>query len=175
METCDGLARLLEYPGEGYIETTLRCLETMRLADAEAASCLEAFAGTVRNLSTEQLQELFIQTFDLNPACVLEVGWQLFGDDYKRGEFLVRMREELRAHELAESGELPDHLTHVLRLVARMEAEEAGAFASLFVLPAVEKMLAGLSGKHNPFENILLAIRCLLSRRVSAAQEVKRA
>src|SRR6266568_3182701 len=56
-------------------------------------------------------QELYVQTFEFNPACTLELGWHLFGENYERGEFLVRMREQLRRHGIAESNELPDHLT----------------------------------------------------------------
>jgi len=48
-------------------------------------------------------------TFDINPACALEVGWHLFGEDYMRGQFLVRMREELSKYEIA--GELGISIT----------------------------------------------------------------
>ncbi len=175
-ETCNNLARLLEYPAEGYSELAERAAGVARHTDPEAADYLRTFCSAIRGLSMERLQELFIQTFDLNPMCVLEVGWQLFGDEYKRGEFLVKMRGELRKHDLPESGELPDHLTHVLPLLARMDPEEAAQFASLFVLPALEKMLAALNGKQNPFENVLLAVRAWLrGRYVTAGQEVSRA
>lgn len=176
MDTGQDLARLLEYPAEGYGELAERAAQVARHAVPEAAACLAAFCKAIQGLGTEQLQELFIQTFDLNPVCALEVGWQLFGDEYKRGEFLVKMRGEMRRHDLPESGELPDHLTHVLPLLARMDSEEAAQFASRFVLPAVEKMLAALNGKKNPFENVLSAVRAWLrGRYVMAAQEVTHA
>ncbi len=172
----NNLARLLEYPADDYSGLVERAVEAVMFTETEAAHYLGAFANAIQDRSTEQLQELFIQTFDLNPVCVLEVGWQLFGDDYKRGEFLVRMREELRDHELPESCELPDHLTRVLPLLAQMDPEDAAPFASYFVLPAVEKMLAGLKDKQNPFETLLLAIRARLrSYPVAAGQEATHA
>ena len=32
-----------------------------------------------------QIEETFTRTFDVNPACALEVGWHLFGEEYARG------------------------------------------------------------------------------------------
>jgi nitrate reductase molybdenum cofactor assembly chaperone len=136
----DDLARLLEYPV------------------AKKPECLPEFAGRIRNLSLEQLQEVYVQTFELNPVCSLEIGWHLFGENYERGEFLVKMRQEIRRHGLVESTELPDHLTHVLPVVARMQEEEAAEFVGAFLLPALEKMRTGIAGKNNPYELVLDAV-----------------
>ncbi len=155
------LATLLTYPGADYP----RQIEaSVRIAPEEGRAQLEQFAAQVRGLATEELQELFTRTFDLNPMCSLELGWHLFGENYDRGLLLVRMRGELRRHELEESTELPDHLTHALRLVGRMEREAAADFTGACVLPALEKMLLAIRGKKNPFENVLLAVRTLLHR-----------
>ncbi len=128
-ESCDRHAALLEYPAAG---------------DA----CLGGITGT-------ELEELYARTFDINPVCCLEVGWQLYGEDYQRGAFLVEMRARLREHGLAESAELPDHLGHALRLLGRLGTAEAGRFARHFVLPAVEKMRKGFGDPTNPYRDVL--------------------
>ncbi len=153
------LAALLTYPEADYpqrVETSLRA------STPECRESLEHFAGAVEKLEVWELQELFTRTFDMNPVCSLELGWQLFGENYERGLLLVRMREELRRYGLCESTELPDHLTHVLELLERMDHETAADFAAACVLPALEKMLAALRGKENPFESVLLAIQRFL-------------
>jgi nitrate reductase molybdenum cofactor assembly chaperone len=101
-------------------------------------------------------QELYVQTFEFNPACTLEIGWHLFGENYERGEFLVRMREQLRRHGIAESTELPDHLTHLLLLVAAMKHDEAARLAGEFLLPALAKIAAAVPDAH--YQSALRAI-----------------
>ena len=86
------------------------------------------------------MQELYVQAFEFNPACTLEIGWHLFGENYERGEFMVRMREQLRRYGIAESTELPDHLTHLLLLINRMGHAEAAELAGQYVLPALGKI-----------------------------------
>jgi nitrate reductase assembly molybdenum cofactor insertion protein NarJ len=102
------------------------------------------------------VQELYVQTFEFNPACTLEIGWHLFGENYERGEFLVRMRGLLRRHGFAESTELPDHLTHLLALINRLNHDEAAELAGLFILPALGKIKEAL--KDNPYGPLINAI-----------------
>jgi nitrate reductase molybdenum cofactor assembly chaperone len=148
-------AKLFEYPGEDYRANAENCLTALRREHSEAAASLEEFCAPIRSLNTDDLRELFTRTFDLNPMCTLEVGWQLYGEDYQRGEFLVKMREQLRAREIRESGELPDHLTHALALLAQMDPDEAAEFAGGFLLPALDKMRAGWRENRNAFAALL--------------------
>lgn len=101
-------------------------------------------------------QELYVQTFEFNPAGTLEIGWHLFGENYERGEFLVRMREQLRRHRIAESTELPDHLTHLLPLIACMEHGEAAQFVGEFILPALTKIRSAIHD--NAYELVIAGI-----------------
>jgi nitrate reductase delta subunit len=149
------LAPLFHYPGAGYRALAGQCLAAARSEAPETESLLAEFSSSIEGLSTEELQELYTRTFDLNPLCTLEIGWQLYGEEYQRGEFLVKMRQQLRAYELRESGELPDHISHALALVAKLEPEEAAEFAGRYVLPALDKMLAGWRDERNAFTALL--------------------
>lgn len=153
------LAGLLIYPEADYPQ---RVEASLQVAPPECQRLLQPFADAVRGLELWQLQELFTRTCDMNPVCSLELGWHLFGENYERGLLLVRMRDELRKHGIHESSELPDHLTHVLELLACMEHDKAADFIAACVLPALEKMLQAIRGKENPFENVLLTIQTFL-------------
>lgn len=150
-ERYNALADLFNYPGEEYWVRVQEC-EHLEPGIAQ-------FHTAIAPLRHAELQELFTRTFDLNPLCCLEIGWHLFGENYDRGALLVRLRQELRLYGVAESSELPDHLSQVLRLLARMEPERARDFVGACVLPALEKMLTAFSGAENPFQSLLLAVR----------------
>ena len=170
----DLLGTLLRYPDAAYPAAVEACRGALAGADAETAAHVERFAAAVRGQRMADLEEFFTHTFDINPVCSLEVGWHLFGEDYERGAFLVRMRQELRRYGLAESSELPDHLTHGLAVLGRMEPDQAGDFAATCVLPAVDKMVAGLSGRDSPYEHALRAIQAfLVARHGSARAEIR--
>ncbi len=152
------LAQLLTYPGTGYPRSLDRCRGEAGPGDPGSAVRLRAFAGALEGQSVEALQELFTRTFDFDPKCTLDVGWHLFGESYERGDFLVRMRDELRRHGVDEGNELPDHLPHLLDLLARATPALSAELARCFVVPAVEKIRAGLDGQDNPFEHVLAVV-----------------
>jgi nitrate reductase delta subunit len=158
----DHLAGLLAYPGEDYRERAAACVPALESKHFEADALLALFARRLADLRLETLQEQYIQSFDMNTKGALEVGWHLFGENYDRGVFLVKMRQEMRRLSLAESTELPDHLSHVLRVLGRLESPAAEEFAHEFVLPALAKMRAGLEGVDSPFGNVLEAIQLVL-------------
>ena len=156
------LAGVLTYPGADYLERVHHCVLA---APSAIAQRLERFARPLEKLTVTELQELFTQTFDLNPVCSLELGWHLFGENYDRGLLMVRIRGEMAQHGVAESGELPDHLTHALLLLDRMERERAADFAAAILLPALEKMLSAICGKGNPYQDLLEAVVALVRER----------
>jgi nitrate reductase assembly molybdenum cofactor insertion protein NarJ len=157
-QTLDALSRLLSYPNE----QTLEAAELLYVAFSgelpEAAAEAAAFGKYVDAHQPWEVEEAFTRVFDVDPACALEIGWHLFGEEYARGTLLVRMREELRRYGIAESSELTDHITHVLAVVAAMPAAEAERFVGACVGPAVEKMRLALAGKETPYGHV---INCL--------------
>jgi len=152
------LARLLEYPDPGYLQSLDRCRGEAGPGDPESTARLRSFATALEGQSVQALQELFTRTFDFDPKCTLDVGWHLYGENYERGDFLARMRDELRRHGIDEDHELPDYLPHLLDLLARAAPDLSAEVAGRFVVPAVEKMLAGLVGQDNPFEHVLTVV-----------------
>jgi nitrate reductase molybdenum cofactor assembly chaperone len=157
--TLGTLSRLLSYPDENY-DTLVELLYLLVQNDLpEAAQGISKFGQFVEQCGKYELEENYTRTFDVNPSCALEIGWHLFGEDYMRGQFLVRMREELAKYKIPESTELPDHLTHVLAVVASMPEDEAHQFTHSCVFPALHKMQASLDKNESPYRYL---IRCLV-------------
>lgn len=159
------LGALLAYPDAGLAGRAEAALAAELPPGAREA--LAAFADHAKAADPRDLEELYTRTFDMNPACSLEVGWHLHGEQYERGAFLVRMRELLRRLELPEDHELPDHLSHALRVLGRLEGEEGRRFAAESLVPAVAKMREGLTGQDNPYRRLLEAVDAVVQARAA--------
>ncbi len=154
------MAELFEYPAADFRGRLSAAAAA--IASPDAAELIAAFAAATAERSLAQMEELYIQTFDMNPDTCLDIGWHLFGEDYARGEFLVKVRQEMRRYGVAEREELPDSLLIVLPLAARMSEEEAVRFRTEFLRPAVEKIRNGVKAESNPYANLLAALAALL-------------
>lgn len=172
MGAVDALGPVLSYPAADYLALVEAARAALLAEHPAEADVLAAFRVEAGALSAGEREELFCRTFDLNPVCALEVGWHLYGEDYKRGEFLARLRAELAAHGLAEGTELADHLVHLLPLLERMAPDRAEELGSLFVVPAVRRMADGLAASDNPYRHVLSALLAVLTTRYPAVEEV---
>jgi nitrate reductase delta subunit len=153
----ESLAGLFAYPTPDYPRRLARCRAALAEADTpDAAVLLDRFAARIEGMTLEDLQEQFTAGFDLNPACTLDLGWHLYGEQYERGAFLVEIRDALREHAVAESSELPDHLTHMLALLGRLEPVASERLAARAVRPALDRVLASVDAG-NPFIDLLRA------------------
>jgi nitrate reductase delta subunit len=168
----DMCAELLDYPGEDYIHIAEECGRGAREFSADSEESLNRFCNQLRGKSLDDLEERYVRTFDINPECSLEVGWRLYGEEYTRGTFLAWMRRELRSHGIVESKELPDHLTHALRLVGRMDESTSREFTAEYLIPAMTKMTDGFKDSDNPYGLLLSAIKSSLLNLFGQALEV---
>lgn len=170
LEAIAAAGRVLRYPADGYAADLTSFAVRCRALACDAAPAVEEFARRASGTSVGSLQELFTQSFDLTPACALEVGWHLYGEDYERGAFLVRMRHQLRAHGIEEGVELPDHLASLVALVAAAPDQTRALVADALV-PAVGRMLAGLEKTASPFHPVMEALHGLLAAEAASAVE----
>ncbi|KAA3595925.1 MAG: hypothetical protein DWQ06_16235 [Calditrichaeota bacterium] len=155
---------LFTYPETHFDEIIKQVLnELVLVGQSEVVETLNRLHDFFKSPKFSDVEETFTRTFDMNPACCLEVGWHLFGEDYKRGEFLVLMRQSLAEERIPESTELPDHLSHCLQLLAKLEDEDGYEFARVFILPALEKIQHGCKDKvTNPYTQLVDALMVLL-------------
>ncbi len=167
----DLMAGLFEYPTAEYQERVRSVAATLAPVNVPAAGLMTAFARAIADRSLSEMEELYIQTFDLNPDACLDIGWHLFGEDYARGEFLVKLRQEMRRYGIPERDELPDSLLCVLPLAARLPEQEAADFCARFLLPAVEKIRKAVPMDSNPLATLLAALASLLEREVTDAAQ----
>ncbi|MCP4784835.1 MAG: nitrate reductase molybdenum cofactor assembly chaperone [Fuerstiella sp.] len=160
--TLRSLSRLLIYPDEQTVEAAELLYIILQGELPEAAEKMSRFGAYIEQHRLWQIEETYTSTFDVNPACALDIGWHLFGEEYARGQFLVRMREELKKYKLTESSELPDHITHVLAVIAAMPDDEARRFVTACVLPAVRKMMHAFEENDSPYGDVISCLALIL-------------
>jgi len=145
LDLLDALVPLFVYPEEGHVDAVCDAVATLTAWQPSLGDVLGPFVDHVQQSGgLSDLEEAFTRTFDINPDCALEIGWHLYGENYTRGTFLVEMRDRMRALGLVESAELPDHITHVLQVLARLEEDGARELTRGHLLPALDKMRGNL-------------------------------
>ncbi len=161
----DALAQLVGYPTDDTAAQARQAVVELFGHAPELTGPLDAYAVVVAGRTTTELEEIFTRTFDINPTCALEVGWHLYGEEYMRGAFLVKMHQEQRRLNVSTSDELSDHLSHVLATLARMEPEAGDDFARRCVIPAVTTMTDKLTAAESPYADLLFTIYAVLAHR----------
>lgn len=121
------------------------------------------FARTLARLTPGAREELYTRTLDLNPVAAPYVGYQLYGEDYRRGAFMATMSSELGRLGLEPDGELPDHLTCVLRYLATAETPAAEVVdGTARALRSMARQLAGIDGS-NPYRHLVQATQAVVA------------
>ena len=158
MDTYEQLADLLEYPDANWDSRIHVCANDGSLTE---------FRSGVAAHSLSEIQELYTRTFDLNPVCALEIGYHLFGENYKRGEFLANLRETEASFQLGQNCQLPDYLPVLLRLLTKLQDEELRtSLIGECLIPAIDKMLRPLKESDNPYRFLLKTVRTKLQAEV---------
>jgi len=136
------LAELFRYPDADFVPRVVKCQELLDRDYPEAGKALLSFTQYINALSIDEREELFTKTFDVQPICYLDLGYVIFGEDYKRGTFLLHMQEEQRNIGNVCEPELPDHLYHVLHLLTmHPDADFVDELVGKIVVPGVKKMI----------------------------------
>jgi nitrate reductase delta subunit len=166
-ECYDSLARMLDHP-EGKEGIVADCDKVRRaLQGQDIESPLEPFGRFVETSTLARLQEEYVATFDFNPVVALYLGHHLFGDNRKKGAYLIRLKQEFGRHGFTPSGnELPDHLPRVLGFLAflarNVDDGVRRSFISECVLPGVERLGAAFSARRDsPWKPVVEAARLL--------------
>jgi len=163
----DSFAALLEYPSAETTEQAVQLLEQLTPLSIESAEVLEKFVRRLDQLSLEKMRELYTITFDMQPLCYPYVGYQLFGESYKRGAFMAQLNEAYHACGYSAGQELPDHLAVILRFLGLDSTNRASKFCQALLTsgltPALEKMLKVFNeGSENPYAELLAALQLFL-------------
>jgi nitrate reductase assembly molybdenum cofactor insertion protein NarJ len=138
----DRLAELVAHPAAGFDELVANTCDELRPHYPEAAAALEQFRALVPAGDPVAQAELHTRTFDVQAVTALDIGYVLFGEDYKRGALLANLSAEHKKAGTPCGLELGDHLTNVLRLLPKMGDDALKQeFVDVLFAPALREML----------------------------------
>ncbi|HJN26785.1 MAG TPA: hypothetical protein QF604_02595 [Candidatus Latescibacteria bacterium] len=142
----------------------VRAVEDHLKADYPAAAerlgaFIDLLPGDGDVLSDEErdsVQELFTRSFEVQAITTLDVGYVMFGDDYKRAELMVNLNREHREAGTECGTELPDHLPNVLQLLAVWKDPAlVMEFVQEILHPALVRMIEEFDDKRIEQRNVL--------------------
>jgi len=144
------------YPTPGSLQSLQTAAETLPKGAEKIA--FQRFLRQVEKLSIGEWEELYTRTLDLNPMTAPYIGYQVWGESYHRGNFMAKLTRAYNQLSLSSDGELPDHLSPVLRYIDQAETPIPESVENL--APAVEKMQAELRKKKasNPYIDLFEAV-----------------
>lgn len=168
METAfDAFADMLQYPWTKPTAAVAACEASVAPISEAAVALLRAFGTFVERTPVERLQEIYSSVFELDPSCPPYVGYHVFGETYQRSAFLVGLAGRCRDVGLEPQGELADHLTVVLRFLARTPDEvERTELITEALLPALARMVGKARKQKGPYGDVLAALELVLQQHV---------
>lgn len=157
------LAKLFNYPSVEMKRYTGEWRSIIMKYDPGLSSYLEPFIEMIDNKTLEYREEYFVSTFYVTPLCCLDIGYILFGEDYRRGEFMANLSCE---HRLAGNDcgtELPDHLPVLLTLLPKMkDARLAEELAFSLMIPALNEMIYTFRTDGNVYKDLLRLLAAIM-------------
>lgn len=134
-----------------------RLAQPARGLPASSRTSWTRFAEAVGRLEHSAWEELYTRTLDLNPVAAPYVGYQLYGEDYRRGAFMADMARELERLGVATDDELSDHLAPVLRYLARCEPPTEALIEQTREALKIMARQLGTIDRTNPYRHLVRA------------------
>lgn len=148
------IADIIDYPRADFFNKVKEAEEILTGYDTETLSILKEYAHFINITPPEKVEELFLRTFDIQAVTTLDIGYVLFGDDYKRGELLVNLSKEHKKVNNDCGSELADYLPNLLRLLPKITDEEfRNELVEVIILPALAKIIKEFEVKSIDMKN----------------------
>ncbi len=167
LKFCLNFSELLSYPNDRIKLISADFNRQLQESDPEAAAPLAGFINFLELQNLAQIEEIFTSTFDLQALSDPYVGFQLCGESQARTMFLMKLQELYAKQDFSCGTELPDHLSVMLRFIGSIDDPQGNTEIIVdALLPALEKIIAGIETQDHPYRQLLHALQIYLTNRV---------
>jgi nitrate reductase molybdenum cofactor assembly chaperone len=142
-------SEVFSYPNDSLRKKIKDIQENLNTNYPEATQLFQQFTKFSESVDLKTWEEIYTRSFDVQALTTLDLGYVLFGDDYKRGELLVNLSNEHKKVNNPCGNELADHLPNVLKLLGKLNDEDLRSDIITFILiPALTKIASEFDAKH---------------------------
>ena len=154
------IADMLEYPTEELIDN-------LKSTDQSGIKEVEAFLRDALGHDLYELQEIYVETFDMSRKTNLYLSYHIYGDRRERGLLLASLIELYNKYGFNyDRNELPDYIPTILRFIASCgnRCMRDRQFRDLVQMlnRAIDRIRNNMP-RNNPYTHLLNAARALLS------------
>jgi len=156
------ISEFLRYPEDR--DQLLLNLETLKKISCESNLDIQEFSEFIENRPISEMEEEYVRIFDMFPLCAPYISHHLFGESYKKGEFMVRLKETYRMYNYElPSNELPDHIYIILDFMSVLDREDRIQFLYSGIFEGLKKMQETIKEKKTPYRLLfdLIYFLCL--------------
>ncbi len=139
------ISNLFVFPQkEDYVDNVKDIQQYLNKVLPDVGKTLQPFTDVISSVTKYELEDLYLRSFEVQSITTLDIGYVVFGDDYKRGELLVNLNKEHKNFGIDCGDELADNLTNVLKLINVLKDQNLlGDLINKIVAPALAKMIQG--------------------------------
>ncbi len=157
------LSKLFEYPKHSLKDAAIELQKLVIHDFPQLIIKTEKFVTAIQELSIHEQQEYYMKTFDVKAIIALDLGYLIFGEDYKRAEILVNLQKEHQKAGIDCGTELGDHLPNILQLIAKTQDEEfREELGFIITRPCIRFMLTKFKNHENYYEHLLEILSAIL-------------
>lgn len=164
---------MLTYPDDGHAD---RLQSAARLLDHVTGEPRALLGQTVVGLSlrpTIELQQEYVDTFDLYKRCTMLLTYWTSGDTRNRGADMVEFTQTYRAAGAEiPKGEAPDHVPAVLELAATVDPAAGRQLLAKYRVP-IRVVAQALAERKSPYAPAIAAVDATLPA-LAAVDDVSR-
>ena len=149
------LGSLFRYPDANFNTKLLSNLKMIEENYIEVFPEMKRFVDAIASLNTKEKQEYYLKTFDVKAICYLDIGYMMFGEDYKRAQLLVNLQNEHNEAGVDCGTELADHLPNILTLISKTKNDDfKEELGFIITMPTIKFMLTKFEAGDNHYEDI---------------------
>lgn len=161
MQLFNILSKLLDYPDDelmANLDSLIKIIKKTENITKNERKTLIDFIMWMKTHSSIEMQQLYVETFDMNPEHDLHFTHHIFGDNSVRGPALIDLSEHFKNDGLeVKDGEIPDYFPLILEYVSTLTELEARVF--LGHIKKVIKVLAdNLAKAKSPYAKLFKII-----------------